>query len=77
MTFILLDIQSSFRVDRTLAGALGTVTLMFRLVGGLGAGIAADRWGRKLPLMLAILWFSLFARCSVSAWGPNGPRACF
>ena len=61
MTFILIDIQNSFSVDRALAGALGTVTLMFRLVGGLGAGIAADRWGRKPPLMLSILWFSIFA----------------
>ena len=61
LTFILLDIQQSFTVDRALAGALGTVTLMFRLVGGLGAGMMADRWGRKLPLMLSILWFSLFA----------------
>ena len=61
MTFILVDIQNSFTVDAALAGALGTVTLLFRLVGGLGAGIMADRWGRKLPLMLSILWFSLFA----------------
>ena len=61
LTFILLDIQQSFTVDRALAGALGTVTLMFRLVGGLGAGMMADRRGRKLPLMLSIVWFSLFA----------------
>ena len=61
MTFILVDIQNSFTVDAALAGALGTVTLLFRLVGGLGAGMMADRWGRKLPLMLSILWFSLFA----------------
>ena len=61
LTFILIDIQQSFTVDRALAGALGTVTLMFRLVGGLGAGMMADRYGRKLPLMLSILWFSLFA----------------
>ena len=61
MTFILLDLQQSFTVDRALAGALGTVTLMFRLVGGLGAGMMADRRGRKLPLMLSILWFSIFA----------------
>ena len=61
MTFILVDIQESFTVDAALAGALGTVTLLFRLVGGLGAGMMADRWGRKLPLMLSILWFSLFA----------------
>ena len=56
-----IDIQKSFTVDRALAGALGTVTLVMRLVGGVAAGTAADKWGRKLPLMLSILWFSLFA----------------
>jgi len=61
LTFILIDIQQSFTVDRALAGALGTVTLVMRLVGGTLAGTAADKWGRKLPLMLSVLWFSLFA----------------
>ncbi len=60
LTFVLADIQRSFTVDNALAGALGTVTLMFRLMGGAAAGTAADRWGRKLPLMLSIIWFSLF-----------------
>jgi SHS family lactate transporter-like MFS transporter len=61
LTFILIDIQKTFAVDAVLAGALGTVTLVMRLVGGVVAGAAADRWGRKLPLMLSILWFSIFA----------------
>ncbi len=61
MTFILIDIQKSFTVDRALAGALGTVTLITRMIGGAAAGTIADRWGRKLPLMLSVLWFSLFA----------------
>ena len=60
LTFVLSDIQRSFTVDNALAGALGTVTLMFRLVGGAAAGTAADRGGRKLPLVLSIVWFSLF-----------------
>ncbi len=60
LTFVLSDIQRSFTVDNALAGALGTITLMFRLIGGAAAGTAADRWGRKLPLMLSIIWFSLF-----------------
>jgi MFS transporter, SHS family, lactate transporter len=61
LTFVLLDIQKSFTVDSALAGALGTVTLLFRLVGGVAAGTMADKYGRKLPLMLSILWFSIFA----------------
>jgi MFS transporter, SHS family, lactate transporter len=61
LAFILIDIQHSFTIDRALAGALGTITLAMRLVGSIGAGAMADRYGRKLPLMLSILWFSLFA----------------
>jgi SHS family lactate transporter-like MFS transporter len=61
LSFIVLDIQRSFTVNSGLAGALATVTLLMRLVGGVVAGTAADRWGRKLPMLLSILWFSLFA----------------
>lgn len=61
LAIILIDIQKSFTIDRALAGALPTVTLILRLFGGVTAGTAADKWGRKLPLMLSILWFSLFA----------------
>jgi SHS family lactate transporter-like MFS transporter len=61
LTFVIIDIQNSFTVDRALAGALGTVTLFTRLIGGIVAGTAADKWGRKLPLALSILWFSIFA----------------
>jgi len=61
LTFLLVDIQRSFTVSSALAGALGTVALMFRVVGGIGAGTAADRWGRKGPLMFSIVWYSVFA----------------
>ncbi len=40
MTFVLTDIRRSFEVNLALAGALATVTLLFRTVGGIGAG----RW---------------------------------
>jgi len=40
LTFVLADIQRHFSVNSALAGALGTVTLMFRLVGGTAAGTA-------------------------------------
>jgi putative sialic acid transporter len=61
LTFLLVDIQRSFTVDKALAGALGTITLIFRVAGGIGAGTAADRWGRRGPLMFSILWYSIFA----------------
>jgi SHS family lactate transporter-like MFS transporter len=40
------------------AGSL-TLTLFARLIGGYIAGAAADRWGRKLPLMISIIWFAV------------------
>src|SRR5437762_12683339 len=61
LTFILVDIQHTFAIDAVLDGALGTVTLVMRLAGGVVSGAMADKWGRKLPLMLSITWLSLFA----------------
>ncbi len=61
LTFLLVEIQRTFTVNSALAGALGTATLLFRVIGGIGAGTAADRWGRKGPLMFSIVWYSLFA----------------
>ena len=60
LTFLLVDIQRSFTIDKALAGALGSVTLICRVLGGLGSGAAADRWGRKGPLLFSIVWYSLF-----------------
>jgi SHS family lactate transporter-like MFS transporter len=61
LTFVLIDIQQSFSVNKALAGLLGTVTLLFRVVGGIGAGTAADRWGRKGPILFSIAWYTVFA----------------
>ena len=61
ITFVLVDIQQSFSVNKGLAGLLGTVTLLFRVVGGIGAGTWADRYGRKGPILFSIAWYTLFA----------------
>ena len=61
LTFVLIDIQHSFSVNKALAGALGTVTLLFRVVGGIGAGTIADRIGRKGPILFSIGWYTAFA----------------
>jgi SHS family lactate transporter-like MFS transporter len=61
LTFVLIDIQQSFEVNRALAGLLGTVTLMFRVFGGIGAGTFADRYGRKGPILFSIAWYTTFA----------------
>ena len=61
LTFVLADIQQSFSINKGLAGLLGTVTLLFRVVGGIGAGTVADRYGRKGPILFSIAWYTLFA----------------
>ncbi len=53
------EIAKEFHVSPiAVAGSL-TLTLLVRLVGGFVAGAAADRWGRRLPLMLSIIMFAL------------------
>ncbi len=37
-----------------------TLTLLVRLAGGAFAGWLADRYGRKLPLMMSLIWFAVF-----------------
>jgi len=61
LTLVLIDIGRDFQIDHRSLAALRTVTLVMRLAGGMMAGAAADRWGRKLPLMVSIAWFSVFA----------------
>jgi SHS family lactate transporter-like MFS transporter len=57
---VMPDIMREFGVSRTAAAGSITLTLVLRLLGGVTAGWAADRYGRKLPLMLSLLWFALF-----------------
>ncbi|HEX4452380.1 MAG TPA: MFS transporter [Kofleriaceae bacterium] len=37
-----------------------TLTLVVRLAGGAVSGWIADRWGRRLPLMISLVWFAVF-----------------
>jgi MFS transporter, SHS family, lactate transporter len=55
---VLPQIAAEFGVSLTLSATSITLTLLMRLLGGAVAGILADRYGRKLPLMLSILWFA-------------------
>ena len=45
-------IAKEFGVSYTATASSITLTLLVRLLGGAVAGWAADRWGRKLPLMI-------------------------
>ena len=57
---VLPQISAEFHQPGTaLAGSI-TLTLLVRLAGGTVAGWMADRWGRKLPLMISLVWFAVF-----------------
>jgi MFS transporter, SHS family, lactate transporter len=54
------ELMEEFGVGLTAIGGSITLTLLVRLAGGFVAGWMADRWGRKLPLMLSLVWFAAF-----------------
>ena len=88
---IMVPISQEFGVPLTEVAFLLSVTLWLRLVGAVGSGWLADRIGRKTPLMISILWYSIcnfIAGFSPAFWflflfrallgigmAPNGPLA--
>ena len=56
---IMLPIAQEFDVPLTAVAAVFTITLWLRLVGATASGWLADRIGRKTPLMISILWYSI------------------
>jgi SHS family lactate transporter-like MFS transporter len=66
---IMLPISVEFGVPLTAVTAVFTITLWLRLVGATAAGWMADRMGRKTPLMISILWYSI---CNfIAGFSPN------
>ncbi|HUJ62238.1 MAG TPA: MFS transporter [Kofleriaceae bacterium] len=57
---VMKDIAAETHVGITAVSGSITLTLLVRLAGGACSGWMADRWGRKLPLMLSLLWFAAF-----------------
>src|SRR5262249_21024732 len=53
---IMVPIAQEFNVPLTEVTAVFTITLWMRLVGACASGWLADRVGRKIPLMISILW---------------------
>ncbi len=58
VVFTLTAIGREFQVsDATMAGTIA-ITLAFRPIGAIIFGLMADRYGRRLPLMLSLVFFS-------------------
>src|SRR5215813_12990864 len=56
---IMLPISQEFGVPLTAVTIVFTLTLWMRLVGATAAGWLGDRIGRRAPLMISILWYSI------------------
>lgn len=57
---VMHHIAKEFGVGLAAVSGSMTLTLLVRLLGGYAAGWMADRWGRKLPLMLSLVWLAAF-----------------
>ena len=56
---IMVAVAKEFGVPLTQVTFVLTITLWMRLVGAVASGWLADRVGRKTPLMISILWYSI------------------
>jgi len=68
---IMVPISREFNVPLTAVTIVFTITLWMRLIGATASGWLADRIGRKRPLMIAIMWYSVcnfIAGFSPSFW---------
>lgn len=62
--FVIPTLLTAWRMSKAQAGVIGTSALVASAIGGVIAGVLADRIGRVRVLKLAILWFSLFTGLS-------------
>ncbi|KAJ9076047.1 Carboxylic acid transporter [Entomophthora muscae] len=59
VSYAIKDIAEEFGVSESSVAAGTTVTLMVRPIGALLFGLLADRFGRRIPLMVDVVLFSL------------------
>ena len=69
LVLVLTEVSKTFGVSLVAMGTVITGTLICRLFGGVIFGTWGDRVGRKLPLMVSILAFSVFS--ALSGLAPN------
>jgi SHS family lactate transporter-like MFS transporter len=64
LTFLITDIAKAFGESRPRVAATLTVTLFMRPVGALFFGMMADRYGRRLPMMINIVFYAVMSALS-------------
>jgi MFS transporter, SHS family, lactate transporter len=59
LTLVLEDIAAAFGKTRPQVALAITLTLAMRPLGAIIFGLMADRYGRRLPLMLNVIFYAL------------------
>src|SRR5580698_3464368 len=59
-TFIIPTLITLWGMSKAEAGYIASATLLTSAIGGWGAGVLADRFGRVRILQLTVLWFTVF-----------------
>ncbi len=67
--FALQSIRAEFGLSNAQAGWVGSVSLVASAIGGIAAGVAADRIGRRRTLIYTILLYSLASGGTATAGG--------
>ena len=75
-SLVLSAVIKEFGLTTAMAGALGALTLLASGVGGVVFGLIADRYGRRLAMMLSILAYSLFTGLSGFVQGVGQLAIC-
>ncbi|WP_277188574.1 MFS transporter [Caballeronia sp. BR00000012568055] len=68
ITFVLIDISKTFDVTLHTASLLILATFGVRWLGGMLFGNLSDRIGRKIPMLIALAWFTAGAAFTGLAW---------
>ena len=69
LTFVVKDVATEFSVSIVKVTFAITLTLMMRPLGALLFGLLGDRFGRRIPLMVDIIFYSLMEL--LTAFSPN------
>jgi MFS family permease len=59
-TFIIPTLLAVWGMSKAEAGTIATASLLSSAIGGWGAGVLADRFGRVRILEITVLWFAVF-----------------
>lgn len=69
LTYVINDVARAFGVDRPAIALTLTLAMMMRPIGAIIFGLMADRYGRRLPLMINVCFFALLS--VLSGLAPN------